>query len=127
MNGSLVIGKGTGAPRGALMRLVMQLALHAKQKGMALVAIRRSKQKGSLSCYLALNDRLARLWIVRVSDHRRPLVSPFPKPHFDLVTHDGVSGLSQARGTIECMADGSMPWHDAEVDVRMPRPKKARR
>ncbi len=127
MNGSLVIGVTQTVAPGLLMQLAIRLADHARARGMALVSIRRSKDKSSPSCYIALSDRLARLWIVRVSNHRRPLVTPFPKPHFDLVTVSDDRGFVSACATIDHMADGSMHWHDAETDVRMPRPRKARR
>ena len=127
MNGSLVIGKQTDASAGALIHLAARLVDHARLQGMTLASIRRSKQRASMSCYLALHDSHKRLWIVRVSNHLRPLVSPFPKPHFDLVSVDGVSGFSQACGTIDAMADGTMPWHDAELTVRMPRSMKRSR
>lgn len=127
MNGRLVIGTVDSIAPGLLMRLAVRLADHAKLRGMALVSIRRSKDRRSPSCYIALNDRQSRLWIVRVSNHRRPLETPFPTPHFDLVTTGEEAGFVSACGTIDHMADGSMPWHDAETSVRMPRARRARR
>lgn len=127
MNGRLVMGTTDVVAPGMLMRLAVRLADHARSRGMALVSIRRSKDRRSPSCYIALQDRLSRLWIVRVSNHRRPLETPFPTPHFDLVTASDEAGFTSACGKIDHMADGTMHWHDAETSVRMPRARRAKR
>lgn len=127
MNGRLVMGTADTVAPGMLMRLAIRLADHARSRGMALASIRRSKDRSSPSCYIALQDATARLWIVRVSNHRRPHETSFPIPHFDLVTVNDEAGFTSACSTIDQMASGAMHWHDAETDVRMPRRRRAKR
>lgn len=127
MNGALVLATGRRAPRGALFAFAVRLADHARELGLRLHSIRRSRQAGSLSCYIALHDQGTRLWIVRVSDHRWPASARFPQPHLDIVTPDGDRGFRPACRSLALMANGTMPWHDAETEVRMPRARKVRR
>ena len=127
MNGRLVIGRGVAAP-GSIARLAVRIADHARiVVGFRLESLRRSRWSNSQSCYLAFADRAMRRWIVRVSDHHRePHDTCYPVPHFELIAIDGVSGFDHACGTLARMADGTMPWHDAEAEIRLPRARKAR-
>jgi len=127
MNGRLVMGTADVVAPGMVMRLAVRLADHARSRGMTLASIRRSKDRRSPSCYIALQDAMARLWIVRVSNHRRPHETSFPTPHFDLVTINDEAGFASACGTIDQMASGAMHWHDAETSVPMPRRRRAGR
>jgi len=115
----LVVGSGHAAP-GAVFRLAVRLADHAKSQDMRLISIRRSKQVVSDSCYITLDDSRGRRWIIRVSDHRLPLHHSFEIPHFDFVSIDGASGFDSACTTVSILARGSYPWTEAVRATPLP-------
>lgn len=102
----LVVGHGT-ATHAQLLALANALANHARAAGLALRRLERSKDLSSGSCYLQLVDAAARPWTLRVSNHRRPLGTDHPAPHFDLVSIDGESGLAEAKAIVDRIAAGT--------------------
>lgn len=115
----LVMGSGD-APAGAVFRLAVRLANHAKGLGMQLIAIRRSREDVSDSCYLTLDDSRGRRWIIRVSNHRMPTHHSHEIPHFDFVSIDGVAGFDSACVTIGVLSRGEFPWAQAKRATPLP-------
>lgn len=115
----LVIGSGLAAP-GAIFRLAVRLADHARSVGMILKSLRRSRQSESDSCYMTFDDHRGRRWIIRVSNHRLPLHHSYEIPHFDFVSIDGVSGFASACTTVAVLARGDYPWVVAERATPLP-------
>lgn len=115
----LVIGTGVAAP-GAIFRLAVRLADHARSVGMTLITLRCSRQSESDSCYMNFDDQRGRRWIIRVSNHRLPLHHSYEIPHFDFVSIDAVSGFASACTTVAVLARGDYPWVVAERATPLP-------
>jgi len=105
---------GLPPPRADIAGLAFALAGHARTLGLIVIRIRASRVRSSCSNHLQLRDRRGREWVIRISDH--PLVAPngYDRPHFDLVSRDGVTGYELAVGFVNRVARGAEPWAPAE-------------
>lgn len=104
------------APAGSRAKLAIRLADVMRSEGFSALGIEASRTTGSDSRYVRGVDRWARVWVLRISDHRsaaRTLLQGHrrhPRPHFHLVTLDGVSGFDVAAGWLRDCWAGEWPW-----------------
>ncbi len=114
MTGTMRIHAGAGTCREALVaEVAARLRDHAKSLGFRVSHILCSRTAGSGSRYLKLHDRHGRLWLIRVSNHRRPLnLCGHEDPHLDFVSFDGASGLDQATDWLARVWAGGIDWFD---------------
>lgn len=91
-------------------------ALHiadvARSYGMA-ASIEASRVTVSASRYVNITDKGGRLWIVRISDHHQPNATGAPKPHIDIISHDGIEGRDLAGAIVTGIQTGDIHWFDA--------------
>lgn len=107
---------------GALMAMAVRLASHARQLGLKVVRISRSKYGHSKSCYLRVRDDLHHVWLLRISDH--PMTGRYDYPHFSLLSRDGISGEQWLVDSLAIIAGGGKAWFDTTgsgTPARQPR------
>lgn len=121
----LVLGQGVARP-GALKQLALRAADHARAAGLRFLRLEASRNPTSSSQYLHLLDQQGRRWLIRVSNHRRPLGRGQETPHFDLVSIDGVAGFASLTFFLDEIAAGRPVWFDPAESFR-PLPKQRRR
>lgn len=117
-----------GAPPGALGLLALRLADHARRLGLTPLKISASRCTNSNSRYLTVIDRKGSPWVVRISDHESRQERGHPRPHWGLVSRDGIQGYAPTVAFLEQVARGELRWTDPMADVRQPKrkPKKRR-
>lgn len=122
------VGRASDGP-GDIARLAIAIAIAAKRAGLRLASVKSSRHRSSLSRskYIELVDEQGHLWLIRVSNHHRPGSSWHAKPHFDLVTHDGVSGLDQAECWIAQIASCEIEWVDHKATEHPPARRRRKR
>lgn len=100
-------GKGPAA-RGALAAMAGRLAIHARQLGLTVVKVRRSRMSFSQTHTLIVRDDAHNLWTLSISafSHR----GTQPHTHFELTTRDGVSGEQWAMDSLAIIAAGAVEW-----------------
>lgn len=107
-----------GARAPSPWKLAVALRDHAQARGLSIDKLERSRLVASGSIYLSMTEASGRGWIMRVSNHRRPLRTGHAVPHLDLISLDGVAGLKVGRDLIDAIVAGSLPWFDAEATIR---------
>lgn len=114
------------APIGSIARMATRLATHARELGLTVVRVKRSRHKRGQSFYLQVRDDGWNIWVLRVSDHGA--YGCFDHPHFDLVSRDGVSGEQWMADSLAIIAGGGKAWFDTRGTgsplPQAPRPKK---
>lgn len=118
----VVLGPDRVIP-GAHESFALKVADAARAAGLAVRGIQISRIADSVSRYVQLGDGAGRLWIIRISNYRRPHDADHALPHLDIVTRDGVAGFSQAAFFIGQIVAGLAHWFDPN-DYR--RPKRRR-
>lgn len=108
------IHAGAGTCREALVaELAARVRDRAKKMGFRVSHILCSRTPGLGSRYLKLHDLDGRLWLIRVSNHRRPLnMTGKQDPHLDFVSFDGTTGLDQATDWLARAWAGGIDWFD---------------
>jgi hypothetical protein len=102
------------APRGTIATLTLDVAARARATGLVVVRMLASRVSNSASKHLQLRDRHNRLWHVRISDHLSPTDSGYCRPHFALVSRDGVAGRQELLDFIDRSGRNEEPWAPAE-------------
>lgn len=119
----MVTGHGHADPA-ALARLAIGAADIARRLGLQVRRLTASRCADSGSRYLEIADGAGRLWRFRISNHRRPARNVNLAPHFDLVSIDGVSGVTQLEFWMAEIAAGRVHWFEPE---QVPAPRRQRR
>lgn len=102
---------GSAPARGSVVELSLAIIDAAWACGFSLKSHKASRSPtGSKSRYIELQDEAGRVWCIRVSDHYRPKSSPHDAPHFDLVSLDGTSGLTEATTFLADAASGAIGY-----------------
>lgn len=117
----LVVGDGSCKPADIAF-LAIRVVDHVCAVGLPSPQVKVTRNATGFSRYLTIRDHGGRDWLVRLSNHYRPRFRGLPIPHFDLVSHDGVSGEGEVRAFISGIAAGALPWTAAEIE-----PVRARR
>lgn len=119
-----VVGRST-SERGCIAHLSLAAVGEAREFGLEVLSNRVSRSRGhTVSRYLALKDAAGRDWHLRISDHYRPGSSTHAPSHFDLVSLDGRSGLSEIRRFLLEIVSGEAIWWDRGRDDRRPPMKR---
>jgi hypothetical protein len=103
------------APRGTIATIALEVATQARANGLAVVRMLASRVRNSASKHLQLRDRHNRLWHVRISDHRSPADTGYCRPHFDLVSRDGIAGRQDVLDFIDRVGRNEEPWAPTEA------------
>jgi len=119
----IVVGTAPAA-KGSHSVLAGRIADFARDLGYRVGGIEASRCGNSNSRYLTVFDRMARRWIIRVSDHRKPAVTAHQTPHLDLVSLDGTSGFDEAARYLGMARCGGVEWFDPAATVRQPRRRR---
>jgi len=119
----LVTGHGTAKPSD-LAQLAIGAADIARRLGLQVRRTGCSHCRTSGSRYLEIADKFGLVWRFRISNHRRPSANRNAAPHFDLVSIDGRSGLSQIEFWLGEIAAGRIAWFEPEA---APAPRMRRR
>lgn len=108
------IHAGAGTCREAMVaELAARLRDRAKRLGFGVSHILCSRTPGSGSRYLKLHDAAGRLWLIRVSNHRRLMkIAGARDPHLDFVSFDGTTGFDQAVDWLARAWAGGIDWFD---------------
>lgn len=101
------------APRGSIIALCMRLASHARQLGLSVVRVKRSKTVYSQSHYLTVRDSDGHVWSMRISDHE--ISCPHFRHHFELITPDGRLGEDWAQESLAIIAGGGRAWFPLDI------------
>lgn len=109
-----------GAPNSLVTKpmifaLASQIYDAAQSAGFTHLSFDHSRVKSSSSRYVKMRGPHGHIWIVRVSNHRRPLKSPHALPHFDLVSLDGCSGIPETADWLRRAYAGQIAWEDTSA------------
>lgn len=126
----IVIGKTPDAPitKAAMFALVARIYDRAHAAGFTQLEIDHSRVARSSSRYISMTGPDGNIWIVRVADHRRPGKSPHARPHFDLTSLDGVSGVPETVDWLTRAFAGEIMWEDTSgAACHRRKPKKIKK
>ncbi len=114
MSRSMRIHAGAGTPGVARSYLLAErLRKIAADMGFRVSHLLCSRTAGSDSRYLHIHDPRGRRWLIRVSNHRRPVNDGTrDDPHLDFVSFDAMSGFEDAVAWLGRVMAGAIDWYD---------------
>ena len=114
-----VAGKPPIVVPGGHLRLACAIIDRGRALGLTWAGFEASRSRRSRSRYLHFRDAGGRLWVLRVSDHRRVIgaCTHRERPHFDLVSLDGRAGLDAAFQFLGRVARGEAAWADPTLPI----------
>lgn len=126
----IVLGMAPAQPisKAAMFKLVARVYDAAHAAGFKNLTLDCTRVTRSTSRYIGMTGPDGNIWIVRVANHRRPGKSPHPRPHFDLTSLDGVSGVPQTADWLRRAFAGEIMWEDtAPHACHRRKPKKIKK
>lgn len=115
------VGRGDCVP-GAHAAMALRLVDWAKARGYrASVAASRRAESAARYVTIAIGGNE---WRIRVAGHLHSRSTGHDRPHFDLVTRDGVTGEEHALRFLHRIVSGEQAWFDPG---RSPCPRSRRR